>query len=77
MITATSKQTEYVELLRDRLKLNPEWFAGYVRATYGAKPANLDIRTCSLLIDELKEWIDHPDKLLRAQGQQDLFGGAL
>jgi len=73
MIRATLKQTEFVETLRDRLHLNRDWFAGYVRATYGGEVHELDIRTCSALIGELQDWIEQPDKLLRAQGQRELF----
>ena len=70
---ATSKQIDFVETLRDRLKLSADWFSGYCTATYGGEPKTLDTRSCSALITELLDWVDHPDVLLRVQGQAPLF----
>lgn len=72
-MNATIKQLDFVTILTKRLHLSPSWFAGYCIATYGAEPAGLDIKTCSALIGELHDWIEHPDQLLRAQGQAELF----
>lgn len=72
-MNATSKQIEFVVDLVRRNKLNPDWFAGYCRATFGGQPEQMDARTCSALIGELQDWIEHPEKLLRAQGQATLF----
>jgi hypothetical protein len=74
---ATERQLEYVEALTLRLHLSADWFAGYCIATYGSEPTAMDVRTCSALLEEMQGWADHPDRLLRAQGQQDMFGGAL
>ena len=72
-MNATVKQIDFVTVLKARLHLSTEWFRGYCIATYGAEPAGLDIRTCSALIGELQNWTEHPDQLLRAQGQATLF----
>lgn len=72
-MNATSKQLEFVADLARRNRLNLEWFSGYCQATYGGQPERMDTRTCSALIDELLDWADHPDALLRAIGQRELF----
>ncbi len=76
-MNATQKQTDYVAVLKQRLHLSTDWFTGYCVATYGGEPEQLDIPTCSALIGEMVDWTERPDKLLRAQGQIDMFGGAL
>lgn len=74
---ATAKQLEYVETLRTRLHLSPDWFIGYCMATYGSEPAGMTVPVCSALLDEMVGWAESPAALMRAQGQQELFGGAL
>lgn len=72
-MNATGKQLYFVADLVARNKLDRDWFAGYCQATYGDQPERMNTRTCSALIDELLDWVEHPDALLRAQGQATLF----
>jgi hypothetical protein len=73
-VTATEPQVAYVRALQRKLSLPDALLDRLCYDTYGRAFASLDVRLCSALINQMKEWEQLPADLMRAKGQMDLFG---
>lgn len=73
-LPATEAQRQYVEGLRKRINLPKRMLDIHCVGRFGCPVEGLDRADVSVLIDELKGWVDVPADLRREAGQLDLFG---
>lgn len=72
----TDPQLEFVRSLQKRLHLPNSLLDSHCIARFKKPFAEVDIRECSALLDEMKSWVAIPAELQREAGQLDMFGVA-